>query len=91
MEEYTITLQWKYVNYMMVLVNLSGMALFWMAPTLCRNTFFHYTTGISLGLLMSIVLLTYLAQRRVKQSLFSWVGVAYSFSVYLMTRTWFNI
>ena len=40
---------------------------------------------------MSIVLLTYLAQRRFNQSLFSWVGVAYSLSVYLITRTWFNI
>lgn len=55
------------------------------------NTFFHYTTGISVGLLMSIVILTYLVQRRFKQSLFSWVGLAYSLSVYLMTRTWFNI
>merc|ERR1719228_1956558 len=90
-EEYTIALQWKHINYMMVMVTLSGVALFWMAPTLCRNTFFHYTTGISLGLLMSVVLLTYLVQRRFKQSVFSWMGVAYSFSVYLMTRTWFNI
>merc|ERR1719228_1810972 len=90
-EEYTIALQWKHINYMMVMVTLSGIFLFWMAPTLCRNTFFHYTTGISLGLLMSVVLLTYLVQRRFKQSLFSWMGVAYSFSVYLMTRTWFNI
>jgi len=90
-EGYTITLQWKHVNYMMVAVTISGLALFWMAPTLCRNTFFHYTTGISLGLLMSIVLITFLAQRRFNKSLFSWVGVAYSLSVYLLTRTWFNI
>ena len=50
-KEYTITLQWKHVNYIMVAVMLllSGISLFWMAPTLCRNTFFHYTTGISLG------------------------------------------
>jgi len=90
-EGYTISLQWKHVNYMMMAVTILGLALFWMSSTLCRNTFFHYTTGISLGLLMSIVLLTYLMQRRFKQSLFSWVGVAYSLSVYLMTRTWFNI
>jgi len=90
-EEYTITLHWKHVNYMMMLVTMIGLALYWMSPTLCRNTFFHYTTGISLGLLMSIVLLTYLMQRRFKQSMFSWVAVAYSLSVYLMTRTWFNI
>ena len=40
---------------------------------------------------MSIVLLTYLPQRRFKQSLFSWVGVAYSLSMYLITSPWFNI
>ena len=75
----------------MVFFTAAGLVLFFMAPKLCRNTFFHYTTGISLGLLMSIVILTYLLQRRFKQSLFSWVGLAYSLSVYLMTRTWFNI
>ena len=90
-EEFTISLHWKHVNYLMMMLTISGMVLFFMAPTLCRNTFFHYSTGISLGLLMSVVLLTYLLQRRCKQSLFSWVGVVYSLSVYLMTRTWFNI
>jgi len=90
-ESFTITLQWKHLNYMLLAGTLCGMALFYMAPTLCRNTFFHYTTGISVGLLMSVILLTYLLQRRFKQSIFSWVGFAYSLSVYLMTRTWFNI
>ena len=75
----------------MVCFTVAGLVMFFMAPRLCRNTFFHYTTGVSLGLLMSIVILTYLLQRRFKQSLFSWVGLAYSLSVYLMTRTWFNI
>ena len=32
-KEYTLTLQWKHVNYIMVAVTLSGIALFWMAPT----------------------------------------------------------
>ena len=75
----------------MLCFTAAGLVIFFMAPKLCRNTFFHYTTGISVGLLMSIVILTYLLQRRFKQSLFSWVGLAYSLSVYLMTRTWFNI
>ena len=88
---YTLSLQWRHVNYGMVCFTMAGLAMFLMAPKLCRNTFFHYTTGISIGLLMSIVILTYLLQRRFKQSLFSWVGFAYSLSIYLMTRTWFNI
>jgi len=88
---YTISLQWKHVNYMMLAVTMASLAMFLMAPKLCRNTFFHYTTGISVGLLLSLVIMTYLLQRRVKQSLFSWVGVVYSFSLYLMTKTWYNI
>merc|ERR1719471_1633015 len=90
-EEYTISLHWKHVNYLMMMLTISGMVLFFMAPTLCRNTFFHYGTGIGVGLLLSVLLLTFLVQRKLKQSLFSWIGVAYSLSVYLMTRTWFNI
>jgi len=88
---YTLSLQWRHVNYGMVCFTLAGLLMFFMAPRLCRNTFFHYTTGISVGLLMSVVILTYLLQRKVKQSVFSWVGLVYSLSVYLMTRTWFNI
>jgi len=88
---YRMTLQWKYVNYLQVLATLTGLVVFCMAPNLCRNTFFHYTTGISLGLLLSVLVLTFLLQRRFQQSVFSWVGLAYSLSVYLMTRTWFNI
>ena len=40
-----MTLLWKHVNYLFLLATLAGMVLFFMAPTLCRNTFFHYTTG----------------------------------------------
>lgn len=90
-QKYKMTLQWKHVNYLFLLATLAGLVLFCMAPTLCRNTFFHYTTGIGVGLLLSVLLLTFLVQRKLKQSLFSWIGVFYSLSVYLMTRTWFNI
>jgi len=90
-EGYSISLHWKYVNYAMVIITAAGLTMFMMAPKLCRNTFFHYTTGISLGLLMSVVILTFLVQRRFKQSVLSWVGVAYSLAIYLMTRTWYNI
>jgi len=90
-QAYSIAFHWKHVNFLLVGVAGAGLLLYYMAPTLCRNTFFHYTTGITVGLLASILLVTYLLQRRFKQSLFSWVGLAYSLSVYLITRTWYNI
>ena len=45
LQKYKMTLLWKHVNYLFLLATLAGMVLFFMAPTLCRNTFFHYTTG----------------------------------------------
>ena len=73
-QKYKMTLHWKHVNYLFLLATLAGLILFCMAPTLCRNTFFHYTTGIGVGLLLSVLLLTFLVQRKLKQSLFSWVS-----------------
>jgi len=73
-QRYRMTLQWKTVNYLFLLATLAGLLVFFMAPSLCRNTFFHYTTGIGVGLLLSVLLLTFLVQRRLKQSFFSWVG-----------------
>ena len=70
-----MSLQWKHVNYLFLLATLAGLVLFCMAPALCRNTFFHYTTGIGVGLLLSVLLLTFLVQRKLKQSLFSWVSL----------------
>jgi len=88
---YTIALQWKFINYMMTVVTMTGLMLFWMAPTLSRNPFFHYTSGIILGLFTSILIVTYFTQKRLKQSFFSWMGLVYSASVYFMIRTWFNL
>lgn len=90
-QRYRMTLQWKTVNYLFLLATLAGLLVFFMAPSLCRNTFFHYTTGIGVGLLLSVLLLTFLVQRRLKQSFFSWIGLAYSLSVYLLTSAWFNL
>ena len=74
-EGYTISLQWRHVNYWMLCITVTGLTMFFMAPRLCRNTFFHYTTGIGVGLLLSVLLLTFLVQRKLKQSLFSWVSL----------------
>jgi len=88
---YNIDLSIKSVDYMMLLATVAGIAIYWLSPKLCRNTFFHYTTGISAGIVLSLVILTYLIQKRMKVNVLGWVGVAYSLSVYFITRTWFNI
>ncbi len=42
-----------------------GLLLFFYAPTLCGNVVFHYTTGVAVGICLSLVVLTYFLQKRV--------------------------
>ena len=34
--------------------------------TMCRNQFFHFTTGIGAGIVLSVLILTFLLQRKLK-------------------------
>ena len=47
-------------------MTIAGLMLFFYAPSLCRNVFFHYTTGVAAGVFLSLVLFSYLIQRKVK-------------------------
>ena len=62
-----------------------------MAPFLARSTLVHYTTWVTLGISFSLVFLTYLMQKRLRHSFFSWVFLAYILSLYMMTTSWYNI
>jgi len=88
--EYTMSLQLKMINYIQVLLTLGGVFIFMMAPTLCRNQFFHYATGISAGILLSLIILTFLLQRKLRTPLVSWIMAVYSLSIYFITSTWYN-
>ena len=55
-EEYSISLHIYRVNYWQVLMTISGLILFFYAPSLCRNVFFRYTTGVGTGVFLSLVL-----------------------------------
>ena len=88
-EEYDIKLQNYRVNYWQVLMTLGGLALFYYAPGLCRNAFFHYTTGVTAGVFLSLVVVSYLIQR--KFSLGHWALATYSLSVYFLTSLWLNL
>jgi len=47
-------------------MTVGGLLLFVYAPSLCGNVFFHYTTGVGVGICLSLLVLTYFLQKRVR-------------------------
>ena len=64
-EQYRISLLVKRVDYFSVIMTFIGLALFYYAKDLCRNVFFHYTTGVGMGIFLSLVVIIYFIQKRV--------------------------
>ena len=64
-EQYRISLLVKRVDYIYVIMTFIGLALFYYAKDLCRNVFFHYTTGVGMGIFLSLVVIIYFIQKRV--------------------------
>jgi len=91
-DEMSMTLEFRHVNYYMVITTFLGLGLFYWAPILCRSTAIHYTTVISLGASFSLLLLAFLAQSRVRNN-FGLGGLlfAYMGSLYGVTSGWYNL
>ena len=85
MDYYTTTFSYC----LQVAMTVMGMLLFMYAPSLCRNVFFHYATGVGGGVLLSIVLVSFLIQR--KFNLGKWILACYSLSIYFLTTLVYNI
>ena len=64
-EQYRISLLVKRVDYISVIMTFIGLAVFYYAKDLCRNAFFHYTTGVGMGIFLSLVVIIYFIQKRV--------------------------
>ena len=62
---YKISLMIKKVDYVYVLMSVIGVALFYYAKDLCRNVFFHYTTGVGIGIFLSLIVVVFFVQRKV--------------------------
>jgi hypothetical protein len=69
-DEYTMRLDTRSVNYWHVGMSLLGIVLFYLAQRLCRNVFFHYTTGVGFGIFLSLIVITFFIQKRVSKTLF---------------------
>eukprot|EP00092_Neocalanus_flemingeri_P030307 GFUD01032900.1.p1 GENE.GFUD01032900.1~~GFUD01032900.1.p1 ORF type:complete len:447 (+),score=91.06 GFUD01032900.1:344-1684(+) len=90
-EPYQVQLEYLAVNLVLVVFTLGSLSMFFLAPFLSRNTVVHYTAWVTLGISFSLVFLTFLLQKRFRQSFFSWVFLAYTLSLYLMTTSWYNL
>jgi len=91
-EGYTVTLQFRHVNYHLVVAMVVGLALYHTAPRLCRSTTVHYTSAVSLGVGLSLILLCYLLQARVRGVVgLGGVVTAYLASLYGVTSGWYNL
>jgi hypothetical protein len=62
-EDFSLKLILLRVSYYRLIMVVSGILLFFMAPKLGRNTLFHYLSGVSLGVLGSILILMYIVSR----------------------------
>ncbi|CAL1289510.1 unnamed protein product [Larinioides sclopetarius] len=73
-------------NYWKLLQTLLGILLFISAPSLSRNPFFHYTSGVSLGVLGSLLVLIYILSRFIPKKSTSYIILAfgYSFILYIL-------
>ena len=91
-EEVTMKFEFRHVNYYLVCTTLFGLGLFYWAPVLCRSTMVHYTTVISLGASLSLLLLVYFAKARVRDA-FGLGGLILSYmgSLYGVTSGWYNL
>lgn len=87
---YQMILQLYRINYWQVVMTMAGIALFIYAPKLCRNVFFHYTTGIGAGILLSLLVITFFIQRKIRTSWMGWILGIYSLSIYFLTTLWYN-
>jgi len=88
---YQVKLEYLTLNQALLICSLTSLILFHLAPCLARSTMLHYTAWVTLSITFSLVIMTYLLQKRFRQSLFSWIFLAYTFSLYTMTTSWCNI
>jgi len=83
-ERYDLYLEYTAVNPLLVLLFLASFTMFFLAPFLCRNTIVHYSTWVTFCIFFSFIGITFLLQKRFRQSFFSWVFLAYSLSFFMM-------
>ncbi|XP_076061789.1 nuclear envelope integral membrane protein-like isoform X2 [Oratosquilla oratoria] len=64
-EPYKVSCQVRWLDFWRLVYLASGVLLFFAAEKLAQNTFFHFTTGVSLGIIGSLLVIVYIVAKRV--------------------------
>ncbi|XP_045107782.1 nuclear envelope integral membrane protein 1-like isoform X2 [Portunus trituberculatus] len=89
---YKVALRTRWVDFWRVVVLVGSVVLFFTASHLAHNTFFHYTTGISLGVVGSLLIVVYVVARMVpkKSGAVTLMVGGWGLTVYLLQYLWQN-
>ncbi|XP_035226920.1 nuclear envelope integral membrane protein 1-like isoform X2 [Stegodyphus dumicola] len=89
-DSYVLSLEVRTINYWRFLQTVIGILLFLSAPSLSRNPFFHYTSGVSFGVLASLLILFYVVSRFIPKKSASYLVLAFgwSFVLYILQVLW---
>uniref|UniRef100_A0A1I7UK07 Nuclear envelope integral membrane protein 1 n=1 Tax=Caenorhabditis tropicalis TaxID=1561998 RepID=A0A1I7UK07_9PELO len=92
-EPYEISAVYWKVNYIRVAIYLGGIVLFLLASKLVRNVVFYYTSGCSLGILASLLLVAFIVWRVAPKKT---IGLpiligGWSVSIYMLHFAWNNL
>ncbi|XP_063845122.1 nuclear envelope integral membrane protein-like isoform X1 [Scylla paramamosain] len=89
---YKVALRTRWVDFWRVVVLAGAVVLFFAASHLAQNTFFHYTTGISLGVVGSLLIVVYVVARMVpkKSGAVTLMVGGWGLTVYLLQYLWQN-
>lgn len=90
---YKVSLRTRWVDFWRVVTLASSMVLFFAASHLAQNIFFHYTTGVSLGVVGSLLILVYILARMVpkKSGAMTVMVGGWGLTVYLLQYLWQNL
>jgi len=91
--EFSIRLDLRRLNFNKFLLSLSGLTMFLVAPTLCENIVFQYTSGTVLGVLGSVLIIIYFTSRLIpkKSGAYAVLIGGSSIVLYLLRSLWENM
>ncbi|KAK8726774.1 hypothetical protein OTU49_010046, partial [Cherax quadricarinatus] len=89
---FKIYLRVRWVDFWRVVTLITAVVLFFTARHLAKNVFFHYTTGITIGVLGSLLIIVYIVARLVpkKSGALTLMIGGWGLTVYLIQYLWQN-
>nr|XP_045590275.1 nuclear envelope integral membrane protein 1-like isoform X2 [Procambarus clarkii] len=89
---FNIRLRVRWVDLWRVVTLITAVLLFFTAHHLAKNTFFHYTTGITIGILGSLLIIVYIMARLVpkKSGAVTLMVGGWGLTIYLIQYLWQN-